>query len=219
MNTQIARERTIIFIDGNNFYHGMRSIGLPPGINFDYEAFSKKLVGAHEWAGTRYYIGQIRQAGNFALYAEQRKLLAHLAKSPRMQVFLGRMEPRPAKNRYKTKLRRWLRTLPSRNDVTVPQQIVEELTGIANTADRLIWTEKAVDVMIATDIVSMAYEEQYDTAYLVSADGDFTPAVKKARATGRKVFAASPQYGHQLAQAANGFISMKEREFFHGCWR
>jgi len=42
--------------------------------------------------------------------------------------------------------------------------------------------EKKIDIQIAIDMVSLAYENAYDTAVLVSGDGDFVPVVKKVRA-------------------------------------
>jgi len=41
--------------------------------------------------------------------------------------------------------------------------------------------EKKVDIQIAIDIISLAYENSYDTAVLVSGDGDFVPAIKKVK--------------------------------------
>ena len=41
--------------------------------------------------------------------------------------------------------------------------------------------EKKVDIRIAINIVSLAYENAYDTAVLVSGDGDFVPVVKKVK--------------------------------------
>lgn len=41
--------------------------------------------------------------------------------------------------------------------------------------------EKKVDVRIAIDMVSLAYENAYDTAILVSGDGDFLPVIKKVK--------------------------------------
>ncbi|MFX1450809.1 MAG: NYN domain-containing protein [Promethearchaeota archaeon] len=41
--------------------------------------------------------------------------------------------------------------------------------------------EKKVDIRIAIDIVSLAYENIFDTAVLVSGDGDFVPVVKKVK--------------------------------------
>ena len=47
--------------------------------------------------------------------------------------------------------------------------------------------EKGVDVRIAVDIVSGAFEKQYDEAVLISSDTDLLPAVIKAQASGRAV--------------------------------
>ena len=41
--------------------------------------------------------------------------------------------------------------------------------------------EKKVDIRIAIDIVSLAYENAFDTAVLVSGDGDYVPIVKKVK--------------------------------------
>jgi len=41
--------------------------------------------------------------------------------------------------------------------------------------------EKKVDIKIAIDIISLAYEDAYDTAVLVSGDGDFVPVVRKVK--------------------------------------
>ena len=41
--------------------------------------------------------------------------------------------------------------------------------------------EKRIDVLMAVDIISSAYEVSYDTVVLVSGDGDFVPVVKKLR--------------------------------------
>jgi uncharacterized LabA/DUF88 family protein len=47
--------------------------------------------------------------------------------------------------------------------------------------------EKGVDVRIALDIATGAYEKQYDEAVLISSDTDLLPAVQKAQASGRPV--------------------------------
>ncbi len=47
--------------------------------------------------------------------------------------------------------------------------------------------EKKVDINIAIDIISLAYENAYDTAVLVSGDGDFVPVVKKVKKLDKNV--------------------------------
>ena len=207
-------ERALIFIDGSNFYHGMKGeLGLLSS-DIHYEKFSQKLVMGREWRETRYYVGQVMNEGNKSLYKTQRKFLSSLEKFSRVNSFLGSMKKHP--NKRLKPLTRWLNALPSRPEISVPDDVIAELSKIADDK-KTIYTEKAVDVMIATDMVSMAFEGKYDTAYLLSADGDFTPAVKKVREQGCKVFVASATPGHELKQVANNFIPL-EREFFHECW-
>ncbi|MFX0137617.1 MAG: NYN domain-containing protein, partial [Candidatus Hodarchaeota archaeon] len=47
--------------------------------------------------------------------------------------------------------------------------------------------EKKVDINIAIDIISLAYENAYDTAVLVSGDGDFVPVVKRVKELDKKI--------------------------------
>ena len=47
--------------------------------------------------------------------------------------------------------------------------------------------EKGVDVMIAIDLLKFAYEDLYDTAILVSGDGDFYPAIQAVKDLGKHV--------------------------------
>jgi len=46
---------------------------------------------------------------------------------------------------------------------------------------------KGDDIYLATDMVSFAYENTYDTAILVSGDGDFAPSIKRVQKLGKKV--------------------------------
>jgi uncharacterized LabA/DUF88 family protein len=56
--------------------------------------------------------------------------------------------------------------------------VFAELNEIAmRHCDPIVFVEKAVDVSLAVDLVTMAVRDDYDCAYVLSADGDFTPAV------------------------------------------
>jgi uncharacterized LabA/DUF88 family protein len=80
-----------------------------------------------------------------------------------------------------------------------------------------VFVEKAVDVMIAVDMVTMAGRNEYDAAYLLSADGDFTPAAKAVGALGKKVYAVSVAHGAQLAASVTAFIHL-DPEWFTDCY-
>ncbi len=49
------------------------------------------------------------------------------------------------------------------------------------------FTVKGDDIYMATDMVSLAYEDAYDTAIIMSGDGDFVPAIKKVQKLGKNV--------------------------------
>lgn len=50
-----------------------------------------------------------------------------------------------------------------------------------------VFIEKGIDVSIATDMLTLAWNNVYDTAILVSGDGDFAAAVKSVKDEGKHV--------------------------------
>ena len=60
--------RATLFIDGNNWYHGLKGLGSVDLGRLDYRRLSLKLVGPRQWIGTRYYIGRVPQSGDVTLY-------------------------------------------------------------------------------------------------------------------------------------------------------
>ena len=64
----------------------------------------------------------------------------------------------------------------------------------------------------------MAINDVYDAAYLLTADADYTPAVAEVRNLGKKVYAASPVSGAQLAKAVNSFIHLRS-DWFDDCYQ
>ena len=70
--------------------------------------------------------------------------------------------------------------------------------------------EKGVDIMIATDLLRLAWEDIYDVAVLVTGDGDFAYAVQTVKNMGKHVeIAAFPaNLSWDLANVAD------DREFF-----
>lgn len=207
-------ERAAVFVDGNNWYHALRETGIRAIGTLDYRRISEKLVGRRRWVATRYYVGEIRQQSNPRLYAEQRRFLGQLRRTDaRISVHLGRLESRVVESRAARDLQVYLTELPIRIDATVHR----DLLALARKHLRAeVTVEKAVDVMLAVDLVVLAGEDRFDVAYLLSTDGDFTPAVAAVRSSGRQVFAASPGRGVMLQGACNAFIRLS-REWFDDC--
>lgn len=55
--------------------------------------------------------------------------------------------------------------------------------------NKWIYEEKGTDVMIAVDMVSLAYNNAFDEAVLFSADTDFSPAISELKRLGKVVIA------------------------------
>lgn len=72
--------------------------------------------------------------------------------------------------------------------------------------------------MLAIDMYRLAVENAYDTAYLLSSDGDFTPVVEVVTERGKTVFAACPKFSSALHKAAKSFIRMPA-SWFDDCYR
>jgi Uncharacterized conserved protein len=209
-------DRAVLFVDGNNWFHAMCSVGIDDRGRLHYGKISRKLVGPREWIATRYYIGQLNQRDSPTLYAQQRSFLANLTKTdPRISVHLGRIEPHTSTNDAANELREYLA-----NAMRVIDPVVRsEFASIASRhCQSVVFVEKAVDVFLAMDLVTLAMKDVYDAAYVLSADGDYTPAVEFVRGLGKKVYAASCLSGAQLARVVNSFIRLRP-EWFSDCYR
>jgi len=155
-------DRAIVFIDGNNWYHSIKDAGVEDLGRLDYGKISRKLLGPREWIATRYYIGQVSQTGDTSLYSAQRRFLSSLqATDSRITAHLGRLEARPANNPTASELLHYLARLPLRIDGTVYHDLVA-IGRRHQNAKALV--EKAVDVMLAVDMVVMAERKRFDAA-------------------------------------------------------
>lgn len=141
-------EKVAIFIDGSNFYHGLKKH--IERVDIDFIKFRDFLLKKREHYRTYYYNAPRHQSVDPTKYKEQQRFLEGLKRLPYFQVNLGR--------------------LVARCDTSGTYYI-----------------EKGVDVKLAVDMLSMAQKANYDTAILVSGDGDFTDAVKLVQDLGKHV--------------------------------
>ena len=79
------------------------------------------------------------------------------------------------------------------------------------SADMRGTEEKGVDTSIVTDMISLAWEDNYDVAVLVSADKDFIPVVEFLERKGKKVLhGAFPPTGSEVTRKCWGSINLRE---------
>lgn len=81
------------------------------------------------------------------------------------------------------------------------------------------YIQKGVDTLLATDMVSMAFLNHYDIAFLVSGDGDLAPAVEAVKAAGKQAVVAAFQRSRSAAigKAADQEIALNEN-YMRSCY-
>lgn len=160
-------ERVMIFIDGSNFYHGL--IESAGRASLDFRRFAEDLCGTRRLVHVHYYNVPIPQADGAAQYAGQQKFLAALRRLPYFTVHLGRIV-------YRTR--------------------DEQCPRCGNSYRVRYRTEKGVDVQIASHMLTYAFDDQFDTAILVSQDGDFAPVVAEVERLKKRV--ENAEFTHRL---------------------
>ncbi|MBE0415245.1 MAG: NYN domain-containing protein [Dehalococcoidia bacterium] len=79
--------------------------------------------------------------------------------------------------------------------------------------------EKGVDVWLATDMLNLAWKNVYDTAIVVTGDGDFADAVEAVKELGKHVENAYTKKGlsQHLRQACDRLVVL-DMDFLKECW-
>ena len=179
-----------IFVDGSNLYHGLKKTIGKTQINF-YE-FSKLLcTNNRRLVRTYYYNAPRKQEDGKEKYKAQQKFFGLLYKTPYLEVKLGRLERR------------------NKNF---------ECPHCSNKNEISTYIEKGVDIALATDMLKFATDSIYDTAILVTGDGDFAMAVYAVKDLGKNVELAYVRgFSKQLQQACDKITTLDEN-FLKSCF-
>lgn len=146
-----SAERVMVFIDGSNFYHGLKAATGTNRIKF--LEFAKYLCEGRTLVSIEYYNCPMLQELDPKKYADQHRFFSRLKTIPQLNLHLAR--------------------LVKRFDVGKKSQVV---------------VEKGLDVLLAVHLFKHAISDNYDTAILLSGDGDFAPAIEIIRkAYGKRV--------------------------------
>ena len=86
--TGSAGTRCILFIDGNNWHHGLKALEIDSG-RLDYRKVADKLLQGRKLEQIRYYVGKI--SGNLKWQHDQERFLGRLS-SQGIEIGLGRIE-------------------------------------------------------------------------------------------------------------------------------
>ncbi len=169
----------MIFIDGSNLYHIILKMfnGSKRLMDFDFEKFSKKLVGDRKLVRIYYYTAPLDRMKDEVTYMKQQKFFDKLRRIPNFKLILCRMQ--------KVKI-----------------------------DGKIIYQVKEDDIHLAVDMVKFSYNNAYDTAILVSSDGDFVPAIKSVQEIGKNVenIGFEAKFSYHLKQECDKFIKLTKKE-------
>lgn len=77
-----------------------------------------------------------------------------------------------------------------------------------------VYQVKEDDIHLAVDMVKLAFNNAYDTAILVSSDGDFNPAVKAVKEIGKNIenIGFETKFSYHLKRECDRFRMLKKKE-------
>jgi len=88
-------KRVSVYIDGANFYYGLKTINKRySDIFFDFEKFVKEIVSKDKLIAIYYYNAPLKENFNKWVYWNQMKLFARLRKIPKCKVVLCKRQKR-----------------------------------------------------------------------------------------------------------------------------
>lgn len=147
-------KRVAVFIDGNNFYFGLRKLyGKNKSLkNFDFQGFANFLAREEKVVGIFYYNAQLDKELDSKKFESQKEFFAKLRRIPNFHLVLCKLLKR----------------------------------NIVGT-DKHYYIIKGDDINMAVDMVDGSVEDSFDTAVLVSGDGDFVPAVLSVQRRNKEV--------------------------------
>ncbi|MFM9965725.1 MAG: NYN domain-containing protein [Planctomycetaceae bacterium] len=196
MSNSVPRpqERVIAYIDGFNLYFGLREARLRHCYWLNVAALVGNLLKPHQQLlRTRYFTSRLSgpPAGNTSPWA-----VALHQKRKRQSEFLDALGSIP------------------QLDIHLGKYLAKPANCRACGSTWTIHEEKMTDVNIATELLTDAFQDQFDTALLVSADSDLVPPVESIRRlfpAKRVVVAFPPQRSSKdLLKSASAWLRIHE---------
>lgn len=88
----MEKKRIMIFIDGSNFYHGLKNV--VGKVNVNFQRLAEKLCGERELIRMYYYNAPRKREEDEEKYKSQQKFFSALDDVPYLTIKLGRLEKR-----------------------------------------------------------------------------------------------------------------------------
>jgi uncharacterized LabA/DUF88 family protein len=164
--------RVMVFIDGSAMYFGLREV--MKATDIDFQKFIDYLVEGRDLVRTYYYNSRVDQAEDPVRYKSQMRFYGALDNIPYFQTKFGRLLVRNTR----------LRCRNCGRSFEVDQAACPNCGEQHNCRSEV---QKGVDVKLATDLLVQSFKNNYDTAVLVTGDGDLAEAVEQVSEEGKHV--------------------------------
>lgn len=178
-------QRVITYVDGFNLYFGLKDSRFKKYYWLDLPALSAALLKpGQQLVATHYFTARIRTNGRNAADAKRQT--------------------------------NYIDALAAQDNLTVHEGHYLEKTQRCNGcgATWKAYEEKMTDVNIAAQMLADAYEDRFDTAFIISGDSDLTTPIQQVRKRfpDKRLIVVFPpnRQSAQLKKAANGFLSIGE---------
>ena len=162
----LEKERIQIFIDGGNFHHLALKKLRAEEQSFNFEKFAEFLANGRVITerGKRFYVGTVRERADderSKTAMSKQTALFNVLKSTRWEIKTSKLRTRTER-------------------ITVDDRVAGYQELLKKGVKEIVFQrtrEKGIDVKLAIDLVVGAADNQYDTAVVVSSDGDLIPAI------------------------------------------
>ena len=164
------KKRVIAYFDGSNFYHYIKgSYGIT---RIDFVTITEAMLNkqCEKLIMIKYFNSPINQQDSPKAYSGQQKFFAQLKKNNLIELHLGNLARRP--------MGKMNINCPNCNHQKCESLVCPKCKKILKISECFRYTEKGVDVKLATQLVLDAFDDAYDTALLFSSDADFCPAIR-----------------------------------------
>ncbi|MDO8537944.1 MAG: NYN domain-containing protein [archaeon] len=173
----MPKKKAILFIDGSNFYHGLKQNNFFN--SFSYKSFFEELLKEFDIQKVYFYDAIKSRGIEQEQYSKQQAFHEHLRKEipaivirTRKLKYLGindRVEKTKKNTNFckdcKPKLEKFLQN-----------------AGLTKSSK-----EKGIDILLVTDMIKGAFQEQFQTALLATGDADYVPAVELVQTLKKEV--------------------------------
>ena len=159
-------ERVMIFIDGSNLYFSLKNIKARRPELPSLMQFSLKKLGEK-------------------LCDNDRKLI-------RTYYYNAALDLSKDKDAYQSQ-QKWFAKVQATPDTEL---VLAKRHRRVDKEGRVYYSIKGDDIHLAIDMLKYAFNNAYDTAILVTGDGDFYPAIRAVKAYGKRVEHAYFKSGH-----------------------